>query len=318
MACRSWWFGFRCRCSRPALMIVLRPTVRSIWVGEIFLPVVVVALVFNFGFRQLTHEPPATRTLHVDARSAEHSANADLGHQPGPGPVPRADPALRAGPDQPDGSAGLAGSGGAQLRPLGHEHLSGHHQPRPPASRLADPRLGRHRPRRGRPTRATATSITTRASSSARTVEFVARYRKRNLVIFGEYIPLVRWLPFVKWFTPIEGGFTPGDRPVPFVLTEAGREDLRADLFRGHLPAPRARIRRRRHRFPGQPHQRRLVRRRRGPMAARRRRALPRRGKRPAARPLLEQRADRLGGLAAAACARCFGTTAAPSMGRGS
>ena len=23
-------------------------------------------------------------------------------------------------------------------------------------------------------------------------------------------------LPFVKWFTPIEGGFTPGDRPVPF------------------------------------------------------------------------------------------------------
>ena len=49
--------------------------------------------------------------------------------------------------------------------------------------------------------------------------EFVARYRKRNLVVFGEYIPLVRWLPFVKWFTPIEGGFTPGDRPVPFVLT---------------------------------------------------------------------------------------------------
>ena len=49
--------------------------------------------------------------------------------------------------------------------------------------------------------------------------EFVARYRKRNLVVFGEYIPLVRWLPFVKWFTPIEGGFTPGDRPVPFLLS---------------------------------------------------------------------------------------------------
>ena len=28
----------------------------------------------------------------------------------------------------------------------------------------------------------------------------------------------MRWLPFVKWFTPIEGGFTSGDRPVPFVL----------------------------------------------------------------------------------------------------
>lgn len=48
--------------------------------------------------------------------------------------------------------------------------------------------------------------------------ELAARYAKRNLVIFGEYIPLVRWLPFVKWFTPIEGGFEPGDRVVPFVL----------------------------------------------------------------------------------------------------
>jgi apolipoprotein N-acyltransferase len=42
------------------------------------------------------------------------------------------------------------------------------------------------------------------------------RYIKRNLVIFGEYIPLVRWLPFIKWFTPIQGGFTPGTRANPF------------------------------------------------------------------------------------------------------
>ena len=37
-------------------------------------------------------------------------------------------------------------------------------------------------------------------------------------MIFGEYIPLVTWLPFIKWFTPIEGGFTPGDKAVPFRL----------------------------------------------------------------------------------------------------
>ena len=48
--------------------------------------------------------------------------------------------------------------------------------------------------------------------------ELANRYFKRNLVIFGEYIPLVRWLPFVKWFTPIDGGFEAGDRIVPFVL----------------------------------------------------------------------------------------------------
>ena len=48
--------------------------------------------------------------------------------------------------------------------------------------------------------------------------ELAARYCKRNLVIFGEYIPLVRWLPFVKWFTPIDGGFVPGDKAVSFEL----------------------------------------------------------------------------------------------------
>ena len=44
-------------------------------------------------------------------------------------------------------------------------------------------------------------------------------YHKRGLVIFGEYIPLVRWLPFIKWFTPITGSYTAGDHPVQFELT---------------------------------------------------------------------------------------------------
>jgi apolipoprotein N-acyltransferase len=43
-------------------------------------------------------------------------------------------------------------------------------------------------------------------------------YHKRKLVIFGEYIPLVRWLPFVKWFTPITGGYAAGAKPVTFQL----------------------------------------------------------------------------------------------------
>jgi apolipoprotein N-acyltransferase len=38
----------------------------------------------------------------------------------------------------------------------------------------------------------------------------VARYRKRQLVIFGEYIPFERWLPFMKWLTPIGSGFSSG------------------------------------------------------------------------------------------------------------
>jgi apolipoprotein N-acyltransferase len=51
---------------------------------------------------------------------------------------------------------------------------------------------------------------------------FMSRYRKRNLVIFGEYVPLVKWLPFIKYFTPIQGGFTPGDHAVPFRIPELG------------------------------------------------------------------------------------------------
>jgi apolipoprotein N-acyltransferase len=45
-------------------------------------------------------------------------------------------------------------------------------------------------------------------------------YHKRKLVIFGEYIPLVHWLPFIKYLTPITGSFTPGTQPVTFELDD--------------------------------------------------------------------------------------------------
>jgi apolipoprotein N-acyltransferase len=55
--------------------------------------------------------------------------------------------------------------------------------------------------------------------------ELVATYHKQHLVIFGEYLPLARWLPFLRRIIPIPGDFTPGDKPVPFELA-----DLRARL----------------------------------------------------------------------------------------
>ena len=44
------------------------------------------------------------------------------------------------------------------------------------------------------------------------------QYDKRRLVIFGEYIPLERWLPFMRWLTPIGSSFAAGGDPVSFVL----------------------------------------------------------------------------------------------------
>lgn len=41
-------------------------------------------------------------------------------------------------------------------------------------------------------------------------------YQKQHLVAFGEYVPLVQWLPFLKWFTPPGMDFVAGRQAVPF------------------------------------------------------------------------------------------------------
>ena len=70
----------------------------------------------------------------------------------------------------------------------------------------------------------------------------LSTYRKRHLVIFGEYIPLADWLPFLKWFTPIEGGFAAGKEPVAFQVgsLEPQRHDPGGE---GRMPQPAQRLR---------------------------------------------------------------------------
>ena len=47
--------------------------------------------------------------------------------------------------------------------------------------------------------------------------ELVARYQKRKLVMFGEYLPFRRWLPFLETLTGL-GSFAAGTQPAPFAL----------------------------------------------------------------------------------------------------
>jgi apolipoprotein N-acyltransferase len=49
----------------------------------------------------------------------------------------------------------------------------------------------------------------------------MASYKKRKLVIFGEYVPLVKYLPFLKYLTPVGEngeGFSAGDSAVSFKM----------------------------------------------------------------------------------------------------
>ena len=51
-----------------------------------------------------------------------------------------------------------------------------------------------------------------------------SNYRKQRLVIFGEYVPLGEWFPFLKRLTPIQGSFTAGSAPAGFRLTDSAVE----------------------------------------------------------------------------------------------
>jgi apolipoprotein N-acyltransferase len=65
---------------------------------------------------------------------------------------------------------------------------------------------------------------------------FEAIYNKRRLVIFGEYIPLLHLLPFLKLLTPISGGFTPGDHVVQFNMPDLGAKTSVLICFEDMFP----------------------------------------------------------------------------------
>lgn len=61
-------------------------------------------------------------------------------------------------------------------------------------------------------------------------------YRKQQLVAFGEEVPFTRWLPFLKWFTPITGAFTRGTGFVTFPMENLGVETTTLICFEDVFP----------------------------------------------------------------------------------
>jgi len=202
-----------------ALMLIRRPTLRGVWIGEIILPLAVVVAVFGFGWHRLAPDSPPDRLLRVTFVQPSipqtviwDESKADERFRE---LVQLSESALTNQTDLllwPEAAVPkLLRYYEEMFRPV-TELAKSHHvwmilgaddmEPRPGSTKDED------------------RDYFNSSFLISPEGQLVNTYRKRSLVIFGEYIPLVRWLPFMKWFTPIPGGFTPGERAVTFDLTD--------------------------------------------------------------------------------------------------
>jgi apolipoprotein N-acyltransferase len=201
------------------LMVVGRPTRRYAWVGELCLPMLAVAVGFSLGLREMRRPEPDARKLSVtlvqpsipqtliwdESKDEERfrdmvrlsklalTNRTDLLIWP-ESAVPRL---LRYYPEILDPITRLARDHRVWMI-IGADDM----EPKPGSVRPEDREFF---------------NASFLISPEGKLVE---RYKKRNLVIFGEYIPFQRWLPFFRFFTPIEGGFTPGVAAVQFDLAD--------------------------------------------------------------------------------------------------
>ena len=206
------WFAVSL-CTAGCLLIQ-KPQTSRIWFGEIALPGIIVALLFNFGLNRLKKNDPPARELKVAL--IQPSIPQTLIFDPNQNDI-RFEKLIelseRALAEKPD----LIVWPEAAMPPLDEAKFSAitnlivSHQVWMVFG--ADDAAIRATPGGGFETNYFNSSFLFAPNG-----HLAATYRKRRLVIFGEYVPLTRWLPFLKWLTPIDGGFTPGDGPVAFQM----------------------------------------------------------------------------------------------------
>jgi apolipoprotein N-acyltransferase len=207
--------------------VVSRPTTRGLWMAELLLPITAVAGAFVFGFYRLAESPAATRELRVTLVQPsipqtliwDASSNAarfqDLLRLTEQALTNRTDLLI-----WPESAIPNLLRYNLETFTAVTNLAAGHHVWMIVGSDDAMPAA---HPRN--PQDADYFNSSFLISPEGR---LAGEYRKRNLVIFGEYIPLEHTIPFLKWFTPVQGSFTPGTRAAAFDL---GDLDLRTSVL---------------------------------------------------------------------------------------
>jgi apolipoprotein N-acyltransferase len=193
-------------------MIFRKPAARFLWLAEIVPPFIAVAAVFGWGQIKLAERTPAASTLRVTLIQPsipqtliwDERANSNRFQQL----LELSEAALAQRPDLllwPESAV-------PELNETTYTAITNlvcrHHLwlifnaddvvPRPPATNELD------------------NDVFNAAFLLDPAGHFAGVYHKQQLVIFGEYIPLARWLPFLKWLTPITGSFAAGNAPAQF------------------------------------------------------------------------------------------------------
>ena len=212
------WFSAALLCT--AVSIVRRPTDRWAWLGEMFLPMTALMFVAGWGFVQVTRTESEVRHLNVALVQPSIPQKIKFNPEENAKAFQRvldlSELALATKPDLliwPEAVVpgflrfddkllatvtGLARTNNVSIL-LGADDA----ERRPDQSEEAD--------------------YFNSAFLVAPDGRLVSKYDKRHLVIFGEYVPLAKWLPFLKWLTPIGAGFTPGTKPARFELVHPTR-----------------------------------------------------------------------------------------------
>jgi apolipoprotein N-acyltransferase len=196
------------------LALLRNPTTRYIWLGEIILPTVTVLLAFNLGLARLNHAPPPDTSLRVtfiqpavpQTMIWDPAENTNrFNHL-----IALTETALTNDTDLllwPEAAL-------PELTDAAYEAITNlvqrHHVPM-----IFSTDDVRHKVE---PTVDEPFDVFNAAFALTPDSDLMDVYHKRRLVIFGEYIPFYRYLPFMKRLTPIAAGYASGERISRFHL----------------------------------------------------------------------------------------------------